>query len=97
MRISNNQISLMKYLNMKGMIYRDQLSNEQKSVADYLVHRKFAELSYDIDREYYRLLQEGEAYLYEYKDMMKQRYFATGFSISAFIISVVSLIVNIFD
>lgn len=97
MRISNEQIALMKKSNKKGMIYLYTLNSDQNSVVKYLKGRIFVELGFNNNQEYFKLSQKGKAYLYEYKDMMRQRYLATCLSISAFIISTMSLIVSVFS
>lgn len=95
MRISNDQISLMKFSDKNGVIYLSSLNREQKSIVEYLNHRKFVECGPNKDGEYFQLSQDGKTYLHEYKDMMNQRYLSTFISILAFIISFMSLIVGV--
>lgn len=94
MRISNEQIALMEKSNKKGIIYLNTLNSDQNAIVKYLKSRNFVELDSKDNQEYFKLSQEGKAYLYEYKDMIKQRYLATCFSVLAFIISIISLIVS---
>ena len=67
---------------------------EEIEIAEYLVSRKFAKCTGD-ETKVYSLTQEGKAYLYEYKDMKRQRYWTTGIAFLALIVSVISLMMQI--
>ena len=70
------------------------MTGEEIEIAEYLVSRNFAKCTGD-KTKVYRLTQEGKAYLYEYKDMKRQRYWTTGIAFLALIVSIVSLVMQI--
>lgn len=63
---------------------------EEIEIAEYLIWRKFAK-STGNDVKTYLLTQEGKAYLYEYKDMKRQRTWTTAVAFLALIVSIISL------
>ena len=93
MRIAKNQIDFMTKCK-KNCYVSSSMTGEEIEIAEYLVSRKFAKCTGD-ETKVYSLTQEGKAYLYEYKDMKRQRYWTTGIAFLALIVSVVSLMMQI--
>lgn len=93
MRIAKNQIDFMTKCKKKCYV-RSSMTGEEIEIAEYLVSRKFAKCTGD-ETKVYSLTQEGKAYLYEYKDMKRQRYWTTGIAFLALIVSVISLMMQI--
>lgn len=93
MRIAKNQIDFMTKCKKKCYI-SSSMTVEEIEIAEYLVSRKFAKCTGD-ETKVYSLTQEGKAYLYEYKDMKRQRYWTTGIAFLALIVSVISLMMQI--
>lgn len=93
MRIAKNQISFMTKCQKKSYV-SSSMTAEEIDIAEYLVWRKFARSDGDKIKEY-SLTQEGKAYLYEYKDMKRQRYCTTGIAVLALIVSIISLTMQI--
>lgn len=93
MRIAKNQIDFMTKCKRKCYI-SSNMTGEEIEIAEYLVSRNFAKCTGD-KTKVYRLTQEGKAYLYEYKDMKRQRYWTTGIAFLALIVSIVSLVMQI--
>lgn len=93
MRIAKNQIDFMTKCKRKCYI-SSNMTGEEIEIAEYLVSRNFAKRTGD-KTKVYSLTQEGKAYLYEYKDMKRQRYWTTGIAFLALIVSIVSLVMQI--
>ena len=93
MRIAKNQIAFMTKCK-KSCYISSNMTNEELEIAEYLVWRKFAKSTGE-ETKVYTLTQEGKAYLYEYKDMKRQRYWTTGIAFLALIVLVISLAIQI--